>query len=89
MTARDRLTHGLVLLADQGRRPPCGDWTDGDNPWLSDNHDQRARAVQACATCPLLEPCAAAADEVGETFGVWGGRDYSPRPKGRPRKAVA
>lgn len=84
-TAREHLDRALVDLAANGRRPLCGDYRGDDNPWLSDDHTQRAWAAQACQLCPLLDLCADAAAETGDRFGVWGGRDHSPRPMGRPK----
>ena len=79
MTATERLTGALLALLDRGLRPPCAppapDW------WLSDDPGDRAAAARLCTGCPVLDACAAAADENGEVFGVWAGRDRgSSRP---------
>ncbi|HLR96573.1 MAG TPA: WhiB family transcriptional regulator, partial [Jiangellaceae bacterium] len=36
-------------------------------------HDREAVAKQVCASCPVAAHCRAAAAEVGERFGIWGG----------------
>lgn len=78
MTATEELTMALVKLASEGRRPACGDWRE-NNPWLSDDPRLRAMAARWCRGCPVLELCGAAAVERKERFGVWGGRDRTPR----------
>lgn len=76
MTARDRLDGALVNLAAAGRRPVCGEpWSEA--LWTSDDADDRAEAARLCQRCPLLAPCAAAAEEADERHNVWGGRDYT------------
>ena len=48
----------------------------GVSSMTSDHKERRAAAAERyCATCPVLDACAAAGDELGATFGVWGGRD--------------
>lgn len=77
MTAAEQLTHALLDLADQGRATPCqGRRRDR---WTSDDATDRAWAASVCSTlgCPVLEQCAAAADEQGERHHVWGGRDHT------------
>lgn len=74
MTARDDLDRLLLDLATRGQRPPCGEpWADG--LWTSEHLEDRQRAATLCRPCPLLEPCAAAADEADERHHVWGGQD--------------
>ena len=68
------LTSALVRLASDGRRPPCGDWGDG-NPWVSDDSRERAQAALWCRGCPVLAECGEAAEEADERFGVWAGVD--------------
>ena len=82
--ASDRLTIALVALATDGRRPPCGQY--GISQWwLSDDPRRRAMAARRCTGCPVLDACDAAADEAGERFGVWAGRDRgSPGQDVRP-----
>lgn len=74
MTAAEQLTRAMVGLAAQGRRPRCGE-PGGHEMWCSDDADDRAQAVRWCTGCPVLAECAAAADEHGEKFGVFGGTD--------------
>ena len=72
VTAAERLTIALADLAEQGRRPRCGE-PGGHALWLSDNAVDRAQAARWCAGCPVLAECGAAADERDERHGVWGG----------------
>jgi len=85
MTAAEQLTRRLVDLAAQGRRPRCGE-PGGHQLWLSDNADDRALAATWCTGCSVLTECGAAADERGERFGVWAGRDRTPPPALRPKR---
>lgn len=50
--------------------------------WISEERADREQAVARCADCPVLALCRTAGRF--ERFGVWGGIDRSPRPKGRP-----
>ncbi len=77
MTAAERLTRRLVTLAAQGRRPRCGE-AGSHGLWLSDDADDRAQAASWCTGCPVMDECAAAADEHGERFGVFRGTDRTP-----------
>lgn len=79
--AETALTMALVKLASEGARPRCGDWTE-NNPWLSEDARLRGMAARWCAGCVVLAECDAAAVENRERFGVWGGRDRTPRRKG-------
>lgn len=81
MTARDQLDRALVALAAEGQRPPCGQTVPSLH--LSEDRDERARAVQACTACPVIAACRDAADEGDERFGVWGGVDRTARPASR------
>lgn len=77
MTAWERLTQGLLQLADRDQKTPCqGRRRDR---WTSDDPDERAWAASVCSSlgCPLIDACAAAADESGERFGVWAGVDLT------------
>lgn len=76
MTARDRLDRALLDLAERGARPPCGHRWSGDL-WVSDDAEDRRQAAVLCRPCPVLEACAAAAEEADERHNVWGGRDYT------------
>lgn len=71
----------LVKLASEGARPRCGDWADETNPWLSEDPRLRAMAARWCTGCPVLAECDAAAVERKEKFGVWGGKDRTPRSR--------
>jgi hypothetical protein len=75
--ASERLTQALINAAARGQRPRCGD---SETSWMWLDEDPRHRAIAAtyCNGCPVFEPC----DEVGrfQTFGVYGGRDYTRRP---------
>ena len=73
-TAAEALTRALVDLAAHGRRPRCGE-PGGHELWCSDDPTDRALAARWCAGCAVLVECAAAADEHGERFGVFGGTD--------------
>ncbi len=84
MTAAEQLTRALVAIADHGRRPRCGE-PGGHEMWLSDDATERAQAARWCTGCPVLVECGAAADEHGERFGVFGGRDRTPAPPARKR----
>jgi len=85
MTAAEQLTRAMVSLAAQGRRPRCGE-PGGHELWCSDDADDRAQAASWCNGCPVLAECAAAANEQGERFGVWAGRDRTPPPASRPKR---
>ena len=71
------LARALAALVEQGELPPC---SDGSGRWVSEDRDDRATAAAECCSCPILTPCAAAADAVRESFGVLGGKDRTPRP---------
>lgn len=83
MSARDALDRALLDLAADGRRPRCGEHADRDL-WTSDDRAERRRAAQLCARCPLLHPCAEAAEEMEERWHVFGGVDRTrTRPNNR------
>lgn len=88
MTAWERLTQGLLQLADQDRKTPCQSRRRRDR-WTSDDADERAWAASVCVSlaCPLIEACAAAADETKERNYVFGGVDRTPKPKTKGRAA--
>lgn len=65
-------------LAD-GWPVPCV----GRSEWTSEDREVRARAARLCSCCPIRRECAEAAEEHDERFGVWGGRDLTPVPRGR------
>jgi len=76
MSAAEQLAHALLNLADGGKRTPCQSSSSRDR-WTSDDAEHRGWAATVCVTlaCPVLLQCHAAADEHGEKFGVFGGRD--------------
>jgi hypothetical protein len=78
-TAHERLTLALIALADRDKRTPCqGPHCDR---WTSDDPDEREWAAHMCRMCPLLRECGEAADETKERFGVWAGRDRTPKSR--------
>ncbi len=88
MTAAEQLTRALVDFAAQGRRPRCGE-PGGHELWCSDDATDRAQAASWCTGCPVMDECAAAADEQAEKFGVWAGRDRTPPQPSRTRSRAA
>lgn len=83
MTAREDLTAALVALLDDDDRPPCC-WPDVGPWWISEDRTDRARAAEHCHGCAILDRCHAAAEETDERFGVWAGRDRTPKPRPKP-----
>jgi hypothetical protein len=83
--ASDQLTHALLNLAAQGLRTHCSDPTT-HRYWLSERESERATAVLLCDHCPILNVCRSTAELRQETWGVWGGKDFSRRP-GRKKAA--
>jgi hypothetical protein len=79
----DQLTRALLEAASRGQRPHCSDPISGEM-WLSEMEAERREAARLCRGCSVLRPCRDAAEAQRETFGVWGGRDFTRRP-GRPR----
>jgi hypothetical protein len=76
----------LGWMADPRRG--CAD-TDPDL-FFSDLKGDKTRAIGICrASCPFLKICDAYADDRGERFGIWGGRDRTlTRPVGtRPERS--
>lgn len=86
---RAELDLELVRMASRGERPRCGEPSTGGNLWLSDDAEDRARAVVLCGPCPLLMACGAAADATGERFGVFGGVDRGAAARERVRAGRA
>lgn len=74
------LTRALMTLTERGQRPPCGD-PDDRHLWLSEDAADRALAAEWCTGCPITAACQAAAEANGEKFGVWGGRDRTPKSR--------
>jgi hypothetical protein len=85
--AGERLTKALVDLAAQGLRTHCSD-PESHHLWLSEDAEERARAVKLCRGCPIIGPCGEAASARRERFGVWSGVDRTrpPGKLGRPLK---
>lgn len=77
LTAHDRLA---ALLDAHSGRVPCQDPAHSHR-WFSTDPRDRRRATDRCQACPtrIRWACAAAADETGERFGVWGGVDRTRR----------
>lgn len=86
MRASEELTRLLVNLAAAGGSVPCGEYGNHEQ-WTSDHLEDRQQAVGRCQSCPVLSVCAAAADESGEQWHVWGGVDRTRAPK-RGRRAA-
>ncbi len=78
MTAVDGMNQALLELLEQGTRPPCGYGvgTD-DHPWFAETTEGKAYAARLCRHCPITAECAALADELRPTFGIWAGTDWS------------
>jgi hypothetical protein len=76
----DALTHALINLAARGLRTHCSDPGTSDL-WLSDHPGERREAVKLCRGCPVLLECRTAADARDERWHVWGGRDYTRKPR--------
>lgn len=83
-TAAEAMTHALVQLATENRRPRCGDPVTRDL-WTSEKREEREQAASWCVGCPVLHQCHDAAEETGETFGVWGGIDRGDKGGGPQR----
>jgi hypothetical protein len=82
-TESDRLTTALLNLTCRGLRPHCSDVGTG-GLWLSEHEGESAEACKLCQGCPVLRPCRDAAEAQRETFGVFGGVDFTKRPR-KPR----
>ena len=72
--ALDALHEALLAALDDRQRIPCR--TPGRTLWTSEAHEERAEAAEACAPCPILDPCGAAG--AFERWGVWAGIDRAP-----------
>jgi len=87
MSAAEVLGQALLEVAEQGRATPCqGRRRDR---WTSDDAADRAWAASVCVTlaCPVLEQCAALADERDERHHVWGGTDRTAPSASRRKSA--
>ena len=74
--AHRTLNAALAAAADHGQFIACASWGDEDNPWLSDDPDERRWAAERCRHCPVIEECRQAGQL--EAWGVWGAVDRTP-----------
>lgn len=77
-TAFRRLAARLTELDDTGTTWPC---REQGELWFADDPDERAAAAEACRSCPALTECGDYATTAREKFGVWAGKDRTPRPR--------
>lgn len=70
----------LADLADDGVKVPCAEDLATD-AWFAETPAERAEAAAECDGCAVFNLCAAAAAEIRPRFGVWAGRDWTPRPR--------
>jgi hypothetical protein len=77
--ATERLNRALVDMASRGQRPRCSDY--GADLWTSDRLTDRQEAARLCKGCPVQTECLSAAQARRERFGVYGGRDLTPKRK--------
>jgi Transcription factor WhiB len=75
--ATERLNRALLEMASRGQRPRCSDY--GADLWTSDRLTDRQEAARLCQGCPVQTECLAAAQARRERFGVFGGRDMTPK----------
>lgn len=70
---------GLLIPAppDWHEQAACQDQVPAD--WHSPNLDRQRRARSICVECPARYPCALAALESGEPYGIWGGLSVDDR----------
>lgn len=61
----------------QGDVTPCA----GRSEWTSSKAADKATAIRLCNDCPAKAACNEFAETNHETFGIWGGHDFS---KGKP-----
>lgn len=71
---RRSLTAALVELNESGEFTPC---QRSPELWTSEDAAERAKAVPACAACPLRTPCRDYSILAREGSGVWAGKDRS------------
>ena len=79
-TATADLTSALINLAARGLRTHCSDPCTSEL-WISDHPGERVQAARLCVGCPVLRECRQAADARDERWHVWGGRDYTRKPR--------
>lgn len=70
----------LAELADARIAVPCSLDLETDQ-WFAETPAERAEAATECDGCAAFTECAGAAAEIRPRFGVWAGRDWSPRPR--------
>lgn len=63
----------------QGEQTPCY----GKPQWTSGKAGDKAYAIAGCLVCPIRPACREFAETSHETFGIWGGHDYSKGGAGR------
>ena len=78
--AAERLLTATDTAIRAGLTLPCLAGHPGD-PWLAEDENQRADAVRACRSCPVIAECLGYARAHRTTFGVYGGRDFTPKPR--------
>jgi len=83
-SAMRALSDALLTLAARDQRTPCqGRYSE---LWTSEDYTQRAETIPLCVGCELITKCADYATELKASFGVWAGKDRTPRPmKARTR----
>ena len=81
--ASDQLTLALLAMAARGERTHCSD-SASRHLWLSDHEAERQVVVLLSDHCPVLTVCRDTAHQRGERRGVWGGHDFTKRPR-KPR----
>jgi WhiB family redox-sensing transcriptional regulator len=66
--------NSCAMMLSMVTQIPCS-----DNPelWFSDNKQDKSLAISICNTCPIKTKCLTLATEGKETFGVWGGENFS------------
>lgn len=74
------LSVALAEAAEDGITVPCAEDLTTDL-WFAETPAERAGAAADCDGCAVFIECAAAAVEIRPRFGVWAGRDWSPRPR--------
>jgi hypothetical protein len=74
------LAEALAELANDRIKVPCAEDLATDL-WFAETPAERAEAATWCDGCAVFTECAAASVEVRPRFGVWAGRDWTPRPR--------
>jgi Transcription factor WhiB len=84
MTTSETMARELLEMTSHHQVPPCGH---NSQAWTSEHRAQRQWAARHCADCQLLDLCADLGNEIHARFGVWGGRDRTPKTRNTKRKA--